>query len=130
MTTNNTNIEIRPFVLGYIAGVRRYLRKEYKKVKPEWEATIGTLQYNMEMEARIKDKLQEDGLMIKDRYGNMNKHPLLPILNSFQVQILKCINELGISPKAALKNEALAKKNETPKEDDEPNFLQQLNKND
>lgn len=130
MTTNNTNIEIRPEIQSYISKVRKYLKGEYKKVKPEWEATIGTLQYNMEMEARIKDKLQEDGLMVKDRYGNWNKHPLLPILNSFQVQILKCINELGISPKAALKNEALAKKNETPKEDDEPNFLQLLNDND
>jgi len=127
MTTNNTNIEIRPFVLGYIAGVRRYLKKEHKKVKPEWEGVINTLAYNMEMEARIKDKLQEDGLMVKDRYGNWNKHPLLPILNSFQVQIFKCISELGLSPKAAKKLEE--PKLEEPK-DDEPNFLQQLNDND
>lgn len=61
MTTNNTNIEIRPFVLGYIAGVRRYLKKEHKKVKPEWEGVINTLAYNMEMEARIKDKLRPIG---------------------------------------------------------------------
>lgn len=126
MTTNNTNIEIRPFVLGYIAGVRRYLKREHKKVKPEWEGVINTLAYNMEMEARIKDKLQEDGLMVKDRYGNWNKHPLLPILNSFQVQIFKCISELGLSPKAAKKLEE--PKLEEPKE--EPNFIQQLNDND
>ena len=127
MTTNNTNIEIRPFVIGYIAGVRRYLKKEHKKVKPEWEGVINTLAYNMEMEARIKEQIASDGLMIQDRYGNQNKHPLFPILNSFQVQIFKCVSELGLSPKAQKKIKEEPKVEE-PKE--EPNFLQQLNDSD
>lgn len=125
-TTNNT-IEIRPEIQSYISKVRKYLKQEHKKVKPEWEGTINILAYNMEMEARIKAQIANDGLMVKDRYGNSNKHPLFPILNSFQVQIFKCISELGLSPKAQKKIKEEPK--EEPK-DDEPNFLQQLNDND
>lgn len=125
MTQHNTNIEIRPEIQSYISKVRKYLKQEHKKVKPEWEGTINILAYNMEMEARIKEQIASDGLMIKDRYGNMNKHPLFPILNSFQVQIFKCVSELGLSPKAQKKIKEEPK--EEPKEDDEPNFLQQLN---
>ena len=127
MTTNNTNIEIRPEITQYISKVRKYLKQEHKKVKPEWEGTINILAYNMEMEARIKEQIANDGLMVKDRYGNMNKHPLFPILNSFQVQIFKCVSELGLSPKAQKKIKEEPK--EEPK-DDEPNFLQLLNDND
>ena len=126
MTTTNNTIEIRPEIQSYISKVRKYLKQEHKKVKPEWEGTINILAYNMEMEARIKEQIANDGLMVKDRYGNSNKHPLFPILNSFQVQIFKCISELGLSPKAA-------KKLEEPKveeKQEEPNFLQQLNDND
>lgn len=123
MTTTNNTIEIRPEIQSYISKVRKYLKQEHKKVKPEWEGTINILAYNMEMEARIKEQIANDGLMVKDRYGNSNKHPLFPILNSFQVQIFKCISELGLSPKAQKKIK------EEPK-DDEPNFLQQLNDND
>lgn len=119
-----TNIEIRPEITQYISKVRKHLKQEYKKVKPEWEGTINILAYNMEMEARIKEQIASDGLMIKDRYGNSNKHPLFPILNSFQVQIFKCVSELGLSPKAQKKIKEEPK--EEPK-DDEPNFLQQLN---
>lgn len=126
MTTTNNTIEIRPEIQSYISKVKKYLKQEHKKVKPEWEGTINILAYNMEMEARIKEQIANDGLMVKDRYGNSNKHPLFPILNSFQVQIFKCISELGLSPKAA-------KKLEEPKveeKQEEPNFLQQLNDND
>lgn len=126
MTTTNNTIEIRPEIQSYISKVKKYLKQEHKKVKPEWEGTINILAYNMEMEARIKEQIANDGLMVKDRYGNMNKHPLFPILNSFQVQIFKCISELGLSPKAA-------KKLEEPKveeKQEELNFLQQLNNND
>lgn len=126
MTTTNNTIEIRPEIQSYISKVKKYLKQEHKKVKPEWEGTINILAYNMEMEARIKEQIANDGLMVKDRYGNSNKHPLFPILNSFQVQIFKCISELGLSPKAA-------KKLEEPKVEEskeEPNFLQQLNNND
>lgn len=126
MTTTNNTIEIRPEIQSYISKVKKYLKQEHKKVKPEWEGTINILAYNMEMEARIKEQIANDGLMVKDRYGNSNKHPLFPILNSFQVQIFKCISELGLSPKAA-------KKLEEPKveeKQEEPNFLQQLNNND
>ena len=124
MTTTNNTIEIRPEIQSYISKVRKYLKQEHKKVKPEWEGTINILAYNMEMEARIKEQIANDGLMVKDRYGNSNKHPLFPILNSFQVQIFKCISELGLSPKAQKKIKEEPK--EEPK-DDEPNFLQQLN---
>ena len=126
MTTTNNTIEIRPEIQSYISKVKKYLKQAHKKVKPEWEGTINILAYNMEMEARIKEQIANDGLMVKDRYGNSNKHPLFPILNSFQVQIFKCISELGLSPKAA-------KKLEEPKveeKQEEPNFLQQLNNND
>ena len=52
---------------------------------------------------QCKERIKKDGLLINDRYGNPNKHPLLQIQTAYQIQILKVVKELGLSPLASSK---------------------------
>jgi len=112
--------DTRKEVRDYMYNVLLYLENEHGEVKPEWKAVLSMLAENLETYQKCKERIKADGVMIKDRYGNFNKHPLFPIVNSLQVQILKCVGELGLSPKAAQK----MKGNES--EDNTEDFLDSL----
>ena len=49
---------------------------------------------------QLNNKIKEDGLMILDRYGNPNKHPLLQIKLTTKAQIIKLLSELQMTPKS------------------------------
>ena len=52
---------------------------------------------------QINQIIKQDGLMIPDRYGNFNKHPLLVIKNSTKLQIIRLLSELQMTPKSKAK---------------------------
>ena len=52
---------------------------------------------------QINQRIKQDGLMIPDRYGNFNKHPLLVIKNSTKLQIIRLLSELQMTPKSKAK---------------------------
>lgn len=115
--------DVRESVQDYIFTVYKFLIAEYGEVKPEWRGTINLLTESLEMFYSCKDKIKEDGLLIKDRYGNWNKHPLLMIQNSYQIQILKCTKELGLSP---LSNSKIETKPEQVQEETAEDFIKKL----
>lgn len=93
----------RDEVIDYMLKVYKFLESRYSEIKDEWKAVLTLLNDDLELFYQCKDKIKADGIMIKDRYGNFNKHPLFPILNNLQIQVLKCIGELGLSPKSSSK---------------------------
>ena len=95
--------DTRQSVQDYMMSAYKYLESEYGNIKPEWRGILGLLAESLEMFYQCKDQIKKDGLLILDRYGNPNKHPLLMIQNSYQIQILKCTKELGLSPLASSK---------------------------
>ncbi|AKU68616.1 P27 family phage terminase small subunit [Prevotella fusca] len=115
--------DIRESVQDYIFTVYKFLIAEYGEVKPEWKGTLNLLTESLEMFYSCKDKIKEDGLLIKDRYGNWNKHSLLMIQNSYQIQILKCTKELGLSP---LSNSKIETKPEQVQEETAEDFIKKL----
>lgn len=62
---------------------------------------------------QISRQITEDGLMKVDRYGNLNKHPLLSVKLSTKLQIIKLLGELQMTPKTK------EKKKEVEQEADE-----------
>ncbi|MBF1400179.1 P27 family phage terminase small subunit [Prevotella histicola] len=95
--------DVRQSVQEYMYNAFKYLESEYGEVKAEWKAALSLLSESLEMYYQCKDQIKKDGLLIQDRYGNPNKHPLLQIQTAYQIQILKVVKELGLSPLASSK---------------------------
>lgn len=95
--------DVRQSVQEYMYNAFKYLESEYGEVKHEWKAALSLLSESLEMYYQCKDQIKKDGLLIQDRYGNPNKHPLLQIQTAYQIQILKVVKELGLSPLASSK---------------------------
>jgi len=72
---------------------------------------------------QCKERIKKDGLLINDRYGNPNKHPLLQNQTAYQIQILKVVKELGLSPLASSK---IADKPEKEQELSAEDFITKL----
>lgn len=115
--------DTRQSVQDYMMSAYKYLESEYGNIKPEWRGILGLLAESLEMFYQCKDQIKKDGLLILDRYGNPNKHPLLMIQNSYQIQILKCTKELGLSPLASSK---IADKPEKEQELSAEDFITKL----
>ena len=73
---------------------------QLKPIKPHWEGQLDLLASNYELFIMAKNKVKEDGLMVVNRFGNLDKHPLLAQIKDSNIQCCKLINEFGLSPKA------------------------------
>lgn len=76
-------------------AVRDYLIKKYGEVKPEWEVVLEILEDDIKLYRECKKNIKEYGLIIDDK-----RNPVILTLRDLQVQILRCVKELGISPYA------------------------------
>nr|DAM93106.1 MAG TPA: terminase small subunit [Caudoviricetes sp.]DAN51792.1 MAG TPA: terminase small subunit [Caudoviricetes sp.] len=95
--------DVRESVQEYMYNAYKYLESEYGEVKAEWKAALSLLSESLDMFYQCKERIKKDGIIINDRYGNPNKHPLHQILIAYQIQILKVVKELGLSPLASSK---------------------------
>lgn len=115
--------DVRQSVQEYMYNAFKYLESEYGEVKQEWKAALSLLSESLEMYYQCKDQIKKDGLLINDRYGKPNKHPLLQIQTAYQIQILKVVKELGLSPLASSK---IADKPEREQELSAEDFITKL----
>lgn len=97
-------------------AIKDYLISKYGEVKPEWEITISMMLDNIQVYDVCKKSIVENGIYDPE---TGKKNPLLITMRDLQVQILKCIKELGLSPLAAskIKNDIV---------DDEDDFIESL----
>lgn len=82
-------------IKNYMLGVREHLTKEYKQINPEWEITLGILEDQLILYKRLKDTINEQGLM---NGAGTSKNPLLSTQKDCVATILKLSQKLGISP--------------------------------
>lgn len=104
----------------YIDTVKEYLTDTYGSVKPEWEAIIEMLAYNLDLLKECKKSIKDNG--IYDRTTG-KKNPLLTTVKDLQATIIKQVQHLGLSPYAVgkIKNEA---------EDDTEDYIDSLTNGD
>ena len=115
--------DVRESVQEYMYNAFKYLESKYGEVKQEWKTALSLMSESLEMYYQCKDQIKKDGLLIQDRYGNPNKHPLLQIQTAYQIQILKVVKELGLSPLASSK---IADKPEKEQELSAEDFITKL----
>ena len=79
------------------SAINKYLIEKYGAVKPEWNLVISLLEDNIELYKQCKESIKENGLYDAE---TGKKNPLLITLRDTQVQIIKVIQQLGLSPYA------------------------------
>ena len=87
----------------YITSIKKFLVEKYTTINDEWLLSLALLQDNLYMFFNCKERIKKDGLMITNRFGVQEKHPLIKVQNDAQIQIIKLINEFGLSPKSLAK---------------------------
>lgn len=95
-------------------NITNYLKNTFQKVNPEWQLTLDMLATNLDLYFKAKEEIREKGLMYEDRFGVMQKTPLIKVLQDACLRIEKYIGELGISPKASKQLNLLDNENNTP----------------
>lgn len=98
----------------YMRYITQYLSDKYGKINDEWYISLTMLADNIEILELSRYQVRRDGIMIPDRFGNMIKHPLLKTIVDSNIQIVKLLNEFGLTPKA------LYKLKDTTEVDDSP----------
>lgn len=99
---------------NFIKSVQNYLKRKFSTINDEWMGTLAILADNYELYSNCKQQIKKDGLMISDRFGTLVKHPLLKVQNDAQIQIIKLLNEFGLTPKSASKLNIEEQEEETP----------------
>ncbi len=84
----------------FMAEVEAFLKKKYNELQPHWEGQLQLLATNYDLFIKAKEQVNEDGLLVQNRMGGWDKHPLLTTIKDSNIQVLKFISEFGLSPSA------------------------------
>lgn len=105
---------------NFMQAVEKFIIKKYGSIEPHWDGQLQLLATNYELFQLAKSKVNEDGLMVLNRFGAWEKHPLLRQITDSNIQCVKLIHEFGLSPSA------LGKIKESNDDDDDNELIQQL----
>ena len=81
----------------YLQDVHSFLKSKYGEIQNQWLGQLNQLAYNYDLFLRCQDKIANDGLMIKDRFGTLVKHPLLKVMNDATIQCSKMSQFFGLN---------------------------------
>lgn len=84
----------------FMAAVEKFIIGKYGSIENHWEGQLDLLAANYELFYLAKEKVAEDGMMIQNRFGGWDKHPLLRQITDSNIQVIKLIHEFGLSPAA------------------------------
>lgn len=105
-------------IQNYLWTIHKFLNKKFGAINDEWIPSLMMLADNLHIFNLCKLQIRKDGLLITDRFNVMVKHPLIKVMNDAQIQIVKLLNEFGLTPKSVGKLKQI--------EDEEDNFLNDL----
>lgn len=84
----------------FMAEVEAFLKRKYNEIQPHWEGQLQLLATNYDLFIKAKEQVDIDGLLVQNRMGGWDKHPLLTTIKDANIQVIKLINEFGLSPSA------------------------------
>lgn len=105
-------------IQNYMYVIHKFLNKKFGNINDEWIPSLSMLADNLHIFNLCKEQIRKDGLLITDRFNVLTKHPLIKVQNDAQIQIVKLLNEFGLSPKSVGKLKA--------EEDENNDFLDSL----
>lgn len=87
-------------VVKYMWSVHKFLLNKFGYINDEWFLSLQMLADNLNMFFQCREQIATDGIFVENKFGNMDKHPLIKVQNDAQIQIVKLLNEFGLSPKS------------------------------
>ncbi len=84
----------------FMTAVEAFVKKKYGKIAPHWDGQLQLLATNYELFILAKEQVKKDGLMMTNRFGGLDKHPMLRQITDANIQCIKLIHEFGLSPSA------------------------------
>jgi len=90
----------------FMENVEKFLVKKYDKLQPEWQGQLNILATNYDMFLEAKRVIKHDGLSVLNRFGGVEKHPLVNVMKDCNIQIIKLCQNFGLNPysKARIKD--------------------------
>ncbi len=99
-TKTNKYSEYREETQQFMMAVEKYLKQKYGKIESQWVGQLNMLATNYDLFILAKERVKQDGLMITNRFGALEKHPMLKQITDTNHQIIKMVQEFGLSPNA------------------------------
>lgn len=90
-------------IQNYMYVIHKFLNKKFGNINDEWIPSLSMLADNLHVFNLCKMQIRKDGLLITDRFGVMVKHPCIKIMNDAQIQIVKLLQQFGLTPYAICK---------------------------
>ena len=90
-------------VQDYMVSIYQFLEDKFVEVGDEWLLSLDMLASNLDVFVQCEKQIAQDGIMLENRFGIMEKHPLLKVQNDSQIQIVKLLNEFGLTLKSLSK---------------------------
>ena len=84
----------------FMTAVERFISKKYGKIEKHWEGQLNLLATNFELFQKAKEEIRKQGLLVTNRFGSLEKNPLLRVITDANIQVIKLIHEFGLSPSA------------------------------
>lgn len=88
-------------VKQFIQSVITQLNEDKKECD---SALLYMLECNYALFIECQTQISQLGLLIPDSKGNLTKNPLLKVQTDAQIQCLKCLNDMMITPKQRAKS--------------------------
>lgn len=95
-------------------AVHSYLQKKFGNINDEWIMSLMMLADNLQMFIQCRQAIKEQGLLISNRFGVLEKNPLIKVQNDSQIQIVKLLNEFALTPKSAEKIKEVEEDDDSP----------------
>ena len=85
---------------SFMEAVEKFIVKKYGNIEPHWDGQLQLLATNYDLFSLATEQVRQDGLMITNRFGGREKHPMLRQITDSNIQCVKLIHEFGLSPSA------------------------------
>ena len=85
---------------AFMNYVEMHLVEKFGVIEGQWDGLLQMLATQYELFYQCKEHITKDGLMVQNRFGGLEKHPLLKVQTDAQIQVIKLVSEFGITPKA------------------------------
>lgn len=96
-------------VQSYMKDVLKFLKEKSGITQDSWTASLVMIEDNYSTFLKCQKQLNEEGLTVNDRFGSTVKHPLIKVQNDAQIQLVKLLNEFGLTLKSSDKINSIEK---------------------
>lgn len=84
----------------FMNAVEKHLMDKFNEITPHWDGLLQMLAVQVDLYNQCKEQIKQDGLMVRDRFGQMVKNPLLKVQTDALIQINKLSQDFGLNPRS------------------------------